>query len=131
MIDLLLPGVGIIYQGEELGMLNGDVSWEDTKDPAGLNVGKDHYKEKSRDFERTPFHWDDSDYAGFTTSDSDKPWLPVAGDYKTLNVKVEKASKESHFKVYQQLIKLRKEKAFKEGLLEIRALSGNVIGFTR
>lgn len=37
---LLLPGVSTTYYGEEIGMLNINVSFEDTKDTKALNYGK-------------------------------------------------------------------------------------------
>ena len=32
------------YNGEEIGMVNTAVSWEDTVDPAGLNCGEEHFE---------------------------------------------------------------------------------------
>ena len=52
----MLPGVSVTYQGEELGMTNTNISWEDTLDPAGLACGPDRYQFCSRDPERTPMH---------------------------------------------------------------------------
>ena len=43
MLSLLLPGVAVTYNGEEIGMVNTEVSWEDTVDPAGLSCGEEHY----------------------------------------------------------------------------------------
>ena len=43
MMSLLLPGVAVTYNGEEIGMVNTEVSWEDTVDPAGLNCGQEHF----------------------------------------------------------------------------------------
>ena len=43
MLSLLLPGVAVTYNGEEIGMTNTAVSWEDTVDPAGINCGQDHF----------------------------------------------------------------------------------------
>ena len=43
MISLMLPGVAVTYYGEEIGMVNTEVSWEDTVDPAGINCGEDHF----------------------------------------------------------------------------------------
>lgn len=55
----------IIFQGEEIGMVdNDDISWEDTKDPAGYNTNPDIYRQYSRDPVRTPFQWDETDNAG-------------------------------------------------------------------
>ena len=83
MMSLMLPGVAVTYNGEEIGMTNTAVSWEDTVDPAGLNCGEEHFNDFmcSRDPERTPMQWDSSDNAGFTKAD--KPWLPVNENYLT------------------------------------------------
>ena len=43
MMSLMLPGVAVTYNGEEIRMTNTEVSWEDTVDPAGLNCGEEHF----------------------------------------------------------------------------------------
>ena len=55
MLALMLPGLTVTYQGEEVGMLDTAISWEDTRDPAGCACGPARYQECSRDPERTPF----------------------------------------------------------------------------
>ena len=90
MMTLLLPGVAVTYNGEEIGMTNTMVSWEETVDPAGLNCGEDHFMDEgcSRDPERTPMQWDESFNSGF--SNSSKPWLPVNTNYlKGVNVQAQ------------------------------------------
>lgn len=62
---------------------------------------------KSRDNARTPFQWDDSENAGFTTG---TPWIMVNPNYKEINVKAELENPDSIFYYYQKLIQLRKEK---------------------
>ena len=62
---------------------------------------------KSRDNARTPFQWDDSENAGFTTG---TPWIMVNPNYKEINAKAELADPNSVFYYYQKLIQLRKEK---------------------
>ena len=37
---LLLPGTPTTYQGEEIGMQDIQVSYEETRDPSGINAGK-------------------------------------------------------------------------------------------
>ena len=50
LISLTLPGVSVTYNGEEIGMTNTDISWEDTIDPAGCNCGPEHYADRFGDF---------------------------------------------------------------------------------
>lgn len=40
MLALLLPGTATTYYGEEIGMVDGDIDWEDAKDPAGIKFGE-------------------------------------------------------------------------------------------
>ena len=108
MVSLLLPGVAVTYNGEEIGMVNTEVSWEDTVDPAGLNCGEAHFMEAgcSRDPERTPMQWDTSAQAGFTSSS--KPWLPVNQNYRAgVNVRQQTEETDSHLGVYRQLVEVR------------------------
>lgn len=41
-----------------------DISWEDTVDPPARNVGREKYKQVSRDPERTPYQWNTQKNAG-------------------------------------------------------------------
>lgn len=97
-LNMLLPGVAVTYQGEEIGMRDGYVSWEDTVDVEALNRGdEDTYMLYSRDPARTPFHWNNLTNAGFSTAN--RTWLPVADDYKEINLAKQKEDPISHFKV--------------------------------
>lgn len=60
----LLPGVAVTYYGEEIGMENTWLSWDETQDPQGCNAGVNGYEKASRDPERTPFQWDNTTSAG-------------------------------------------------------------------
>lgn len=46
MLVLVLPGVSIIYNGDEIGMLDRYFTYEETKDPAGCNAGPERYCHK-------------------------------------------------------------------------------------
>lgn len=106
-VSMTLPGIAITYNGEEIGMINHDgITWEETQDPQACNKGD---LSASRDPERTPFHWDDSKYAGFTWENATKTWLPVQPDYKRINLKQQMNDDESVFKYYQDLVELRKD----------------------
>ena len=61
---------------------------------------------KSRDNARTPFQWDDTENAGFTTG---MPWIMVNPNYKEINAKDQLKQEDSVFHYYQKLIRLRKE----------------------
>ncbi len=87
---MVLPGIAVIYNGDEIGMVDRPFTYKETVDPAGCNAGPARYFLKSRDPERTPFQWDSTTSAGF--SNSTKTWLPVHPNYKTLNLAAQKSS---------------------------------------
>ena len=94
----------LMYYGQEIGMVTSTPTRkEDVKDPIGIRGWP---KEKGRDGERTPMQWDTSKNAGFSTAD--KTWLPVASNYKTVNVETEKGQPDSLLHWYQRLIDMRK-----------------------
>ncbi|GBP27905.1 Maltase A1 [Eumeta japonica] len=124
----ITPDVG--RDGEEIGMVDGYVSWEDTVDPSGCNTDDPvNYWKASRDPERTPFQWSSEKNAGFSTAD--KTWLPVAEGYETLNVEYQKKADRSHYHVYRSLAKLRQDKVFRLGKYESLALNSDVFAFQR
>ncbi|XP_055372352.1 maltase A1-like [Condylostylus longicornis] len=64
MILMILPGAAITYNGDEIGMIDGDIKFEDSKDPAAIRAGPEKYQKFTRDPARTPMQWDDSTSAG-------------------------------------------------------------------
>ncbi|GLV31402.1 Maltase B1 [Carabus blaptoides fortunei] len=130
MLVMILPGVGVTYNGEEIGMEDGYVSWEQTQDPNAINAGEENYLQYSRDPERTPFHWDDSINAGF--NEGTEPWLPVSEKYKQTNLKAQQQADTSHYKIYQQIMKLRHSDVIKKGSYSITSTKDdNVIIVSR
>ena len=132
LITLTLPGVSVTYQGEEIGMTNTEISWEDTVDPSGCNCGIDHYADRScsRDPERTPMQWNNADAnAGF--SSADKTWLPVNPNYETVNVKSEMLDPYSHLNFLKTIMTTRSaDPAFDVGAVNI-ATQNNVMAYSR
>lgn len=130
MVNILFKGTSVTYNGEEIGMEDRWISWEDTVDPAGCNMGEDRYEQFSRDPARTPMQWDDSKNAGF--SSADKTWLPIHQNYVWKNVAAQEAAEESHLKVFKDLMKLRERNVWKYGDYSSFVLnSETVFGFKR
>ena len=117
---MLLQGTPFIYQGQEIGMTNGDfASIDDFKDVEIHNMFnlrkqkpfmKFLLKEKimfdvSRDNARTPMQWDNSQYAGFSNTE---PWIQVNKNKDFINAKLSLENKDSIFHYYQKLIEFRK-----------------------
>ena len=94
----------LMYYGEELGMTTTTPARkEDVKDPIGITGWP---KEKGRDGERTPMQWNAGPQAGFSTNPH--TWLPVAPNYKTVNVAVESKEPDSQLDWFKKLIELRR-----------------------
>lgn len=139
-----MPGTPYIFQGEEIGMTN--VAYDSIEDYLDCyTVGEYHsmvangkdpkealqrLRPLSRDNARTPYQWDGSENAGFS---SGKPWLKVNSNYKELNLEADRASENSVFAYYQKLIQMRKtEPAILEGDLRFRMEdSRQVLMYTR
>lgn len=77
-------GSAFLYQGEELGLPQGDVPYEQLVDPEGIANWPNHL---NRDGTRTPMPWTNgNDYAGFSTA---KPWLPLDARHRDLAVEIQ------------------------------------------
>ncbi|CAK9805314.1 Maltase 1 [Anthophora plagiata] len=113
MLEMILPGIAVTYYGEEIGM-------EDNKHI----VSKDF-----RDPCRTPFQWDNSSYAGFTKGNH--TWLPVNPNYVEVNLEKQKKDSESHYKLYTELIKMRKNEVLMNGELQTVVLNKEVLAVIR
>jgi len=129
MVQLLLPGTPVTYYGEEIGMEDTFISWEDTQDPQGCGAGIDRFNETSRDPCRTPMQWDTSFNAGFSTSQT--TWLPMGSNSATVNVQIEKENLISHFNIYRTLLALRKEESLLYGDLNFPDVDDDAFSFTR
>jgi alpha-glucosidase len=74
LIVLTLRGTPVLYQGDEIGLPDGEITHDQLKDPVGARFWP-HYA--GRDPERTPMPWDGSAGGGFTTPGAE-PWLPLS-----------------------------------------------------
>jgi alpha-glucosidase len=120
----------LMYYGEELGMVTTTPTRvEDVKDPIGRTGWP---TEKGRDGERTPMQWDTSNpQAGFSTNA--KTWLPVAADYKTINVQTELKEPNSLLNWHKKLIAMRREMpALRDGrMVMVDTTNPSVLSYVR
>ena len=114
-----LQGTPFIYQGQEIGMTNGDfTSMDDLRDVEIKNTYalakkikiikpliEKHKFDLNRDNARTPFQWNNTEYAGFSNVE---PWLKVNANKEFINVEQDLKNEQSIIKFYQQLINFRK-----------------------
>ena len=127
-LNFMLRGLPFIYQGQELGMENrrcasidevDDISARDEYQVA-LEAGRtpeeamEAVNRFSRDNARTPFQWDASEHAGFTTG---TPWLPVNSNYPRINLAGQREDPDSVFHFYRALIRLRKDPRYRETIV--------------
>ncbi len=109
---LTLRGTPFIYYGEEIGMEDTEILYDQIMDP----WGKALWPKKGRDPSRMPMQWDSSTYAGFSNFD---PWLPVNENKSTVNVEFEMKDPDSILNFYRKLLTERKKsQALREGRIE-------------
>lgn len=98
-----LRGSICLYEGEELGLTEADLAFEDLRDPYGIRFWPGF---KGRDGCRTPMPWEASKpFAGFSSA---KPWLPVPEDHRAAAVDVQEIMPTSMLKHYRAMLGLRK-----------------------
>lgn len=103
-----LRGSACIYQGEELGLPEADVAFEDLQDPYGIEFWPEF---KGRDGCRTPMVWEaDAPGGGFSPAhpSSARPWLPVASAHLPLAVQAQEADPDALVHHYRKAIALRR-----------------------
>jgi len=127
LLLICLRGNIFIYQGEELGLPQTDVAFEDLQDPEAianwpLTLG--------RDGARTPMPWSAQDaQAGFSTA---KPWLPIADEHYALAVERQERDPKSLLNFTRKLIALRNHnEALLTGTLQVIAATDAVLAFER
>ncbi len=104
LMQLTLPGLPVIYYGDEIGMSNTPIRFEEIQDKSVFSHNDD--ESVGRDPERTPMQWTGESSAGFSLV---KPWLPVNPACKNINVEREQKEPDSFFSLYQRLLSLRSD----------------------
>lgn len=99
---LALRGSVCLYQGEELGLEEAEVAFEDLQDPYGIEFWPEF---KGRDGCRTPMVWEASNsFGGFSSA---RPWLPVASDHLGRAVQTQDGDPEALLHHYRRAVAFR------------------------
>ena len=124
---MCLRGSVCLYQGEELGLPEADVAFEDLQDPYGIEFWPDF---KGRDGCRTPMVWERSnDTAGFSTS---KSWLPVDSRHLSKAVEAQEADAAAMLHHYRAAIALRSQvPCLAKGAMTGPTINGDLVMFER
>lgn len=117
-----------LYQGEELGLREADVDYEDLVDPYGIRFWPAY---KGRDGCRTPMVWEqDAVNAGF--SDAVRPWLPVPDDHRLKAVDQQDHLSGSVLNHYRQTLAFRKSyPCMIDGSMSFLDSNENLLAFVR
>ena len=123
-----LRGSFCIYQGEELGLPQAELRFEDLVDPYDIAMFPDH---AGRDGGRTPMPWTHNiPNAGFSTNY--KTWLPLAEAHVPLSVNLQERREDSVLSAYKDMIAWRKgEDVMKYGDFYLLETDGEIIAYTR
>ncbi|MCC0033458.1 MAG: DUF3459 domain-containing protein [Brucellaceae bacterium] len=106
---LTFEGSVCLYQGEELGQLETDLSFDELTDPKGIAFWPE---DKGRDGCRTPFPWEaDRPNGGFTAG---RPWLPVKQPQLDRAVS-RQSGEDSVLAFYRAMLALRRAPALRTG----------------
>lgn len=122
-----LRGSICLYQGEELGLEEAELAYEDLRDPVGIRFWPGV---KGRDGCRTPMVWQaEAENAGFSTA---KPWLPVPLAHRGRAVDIQDGEGGSVLAAYRSILALRKRHpALIAGSIRFLEAEGDVLAFIR
>ena len=122
-----LRGSVCLYQGEELGLEEAELAFEDLRDPYGIRFWPGF---KGRDGCRTPMVWQaNAPNGGFSTG---KPWLPVLPAQSRHAVNVQDHDGGSILNHYRAVLAARKaHPALVTGAIELLDVQEDILAFLR
>jgi alpha-glucosidase len=122
-----LRGSLCIYQGEELGLEEAELAFEDLRDPYGIRFWPEF---KGRDGCRTPMVWEkDAPNGGFSAG---KPWLPVPEAHRQAAVDTQTGQQGSLLEHYRRFLAFRRaHPVLAKGDIEFLAADNDVLVFVR
>jgi len=121
-----LRGAACVYQGEELGLGEAEVPYENLRDPYGIAFWPNF---KGRDGCRTPMPWSDRAGAGFSSA---RPWLPIPAKHLALSVARQEAGADSALARFRRFLHWRNQHAaLRWGNISFVAATDTVLAFWR
>jgi len=122
-----LRGSLCLYQGEELGLPEAELTFDELRDPYGIRFWPEF---KGRDGARTPMVWEaDTVAGGFSAG---RPWLPVKPAHLPLSVAAQEGDDRSLLAHYRRALAFRRAHAsLRKGAMENLRADGDVTSFRR
>ena len=123
-----LRGSVCSYQGEELGLVEAELTFEQLQDPYGITFWPNF---KGRDGCRTPMPWHaQAEHGGF--SEAKSPWLPVVDSQLVSAVDAQQDKADSMLTHYQGFMAWRKQvPELRYGDIEFLDANEQVLAFVR
>lgn len=127
LVLISLRGGLFIYQGEELGLPQANIRFEDLKDPEAI---ANWPLTRGRDGARTPMPWTHKrPHAGFSNA---SPWLPVAVEHLPYAIELQQADSHSQLALTRRLLNLRKSNpALHSGSLVVHIAADSLLVMER
>lgn len=122
-----LRGSICLYQGEELGLPEAELAFEDLRDPYGIRFWPAF---KGRDGCRTPMVWESNRHnAGFSDA---RPWLPVPPEHLPLAADLQTDREGSMLEHYRRMLAFRAaHPALVKGAIDFLDADGDIVVFVR
>ncbi len=129
MLLIALPGSCCLYQGDELGLPEAELTYEQLRDPFGI---ANYPRIMGRDGCRTPMPWNNTE-KNYGFSSADETWLPVSTTHHDLSVTTQEDHPYSLLNHYRAVIAWRKNQpALKRSLsLDLLETEKDILGFIR
>ena len=126
-LQMCLRGSVCLYQGEELGLTEAYVAYDELQDPYGIRFWP---KFKGRDGCRTPIPWvQDNQNGGFSEG---KSWLPVAMEHLSRAAMTQAQDPDSTLHFYRDLLAFRaRYPVLAKGTLEVHEAREGYISLIR
>lgn len=122
-----LRGTAFLYQGDELGLPQATLRYEDLRDPEAIRFWPE---DLGRDGARTPIPWEDTDGRGGFTEGT--PWMPLDGRHLDFSVRGQEAKDASVLNFTRAFLRTRRDhEVFRSGGIAFQKVDDPLLVFTR